>query len=204
MTYALLAVMGAVFLAELPGGSEDAGNLYELGALVGPVAQLDGEWWRLVTAGFLHFGWLHLALNGLGIALFGRSLERALGPWRFAAVFLISSVGALAIMLAWSELVTGEPFMLVGASASLMGIVGATVAVTLRRVLRGNMEADRRLLVSLAVVLVVQTAFDLTTPRVSVGAHLGGALLGLVLGLVLAPSSSYDLARAAKATGSDP
>ena len=103
------------------------------------------------------------------------------------------------VSFVWSEWISHEVFELVGASASLMGIVGASGAVSLRRYLRTRDAAQRRFLLSLLLIISLQTAFDLSTPQVSVGAHLGGVLLGFALGLVLAPVTPYYRTRAARA-----
>jgi membrane associated rhomboid family serine protease len=102
----------------------------------------------------------------------------------------------MALMLAWSEWVTHDDFILVGASASLMGIVGASGAVSLRRYARTRSPQDRRWLFSLLLIVSVQTVFDLSTPNVSVGAHLGGVSIGFLLGLALASATPYARARA--------
>ncbi|MGB1275475.1 MAG: rhomboid family intramembrane serine protease, partial [Nannocystaceae bacterium] len=133
MTLVLLGLEGLAFAAELPGGAENPQNLVELGAMIGPLSLLDGEYWRLFTAGFLHFGWLHLGLNAAGIFFFGRLLEQAIGAIRFGLLYVVASVGAMGILLAVNEMTSGEPFLIVGASASLMGIVGALLAVSLKR-----------------------------------------------------------------------
>ncbi len=184
MTYALLLVELLAFACELPGGSENPLNLVELGAMVGPLALLDGEYWRLLTAGFLHFGWLHLGLNAAGIFFFGRHYEQAVGPLRFGLVYLASSIGAMAILLGVNEWMSGEPFLIVGASASLMGIVGGLLAVFLKRLWHRRNRLLWRPILSLLFVIGIQTLFDLSTPQVSMGAHLGGACLGF--GLTLA------------------
>ena len=92
MTIALILVMLAVFLKEIPGGSEDTRNLEELGALVVPLTGEPGEWKRVFTSGFLHFGPLHLTCNIVGLLILGRLVERAWGPVRMLGVFLLSVV----------------------------------------------------------------------------------------------------------------
>ncbi|MGB1016483.1 MAG: rhomboid family intramembrane serine protease, partial [Nannocystaceae bacterium] len=162
-------------------------NLVELGAMIGPLSLLDGEYWRLLTAGFLHFGWLHLGLNAAGIFFFGRLLEQAIGAIRFGLLYVVASVGAMGILLAVNELTSGEPFLIVGASASLMGIVGALLAVSLKRLWQRRDRGLLRPILSLLAVIGIQTLFDLTTPQVSMGAHLGGAGLGFLFALLLTP-----------------
>ena len=97
-TWLVVVVNALAYLAEVPGGTENGENLYELGALVVPPQPGDG-WWRLVTAGFLHAGPLHLFLNLVGIWYFGRRLERRIGHVPFLLTFLVA--GPLA-MRWWS------------------------------------------------------------------------------------------------------
>ncbi len=186
-TVALCALLFAVFLAELPGGATDPDNLRAMGAMLAPLPHLDGQWWRLVTANFLHFGGLHLALNVLGLWYFGRYLERVVGPTRFLTVFFASGIGAMASFLALSSLTHFGHQMVVGASACLMGIVGFTAVALFAQWRRGRSRAVRRELGSLGALLALQTVFDLTTPQVSFIGHSSGLVLGLLLGLALYP-----------------
>ncbi len=92
-TYALLALNVIVFIAEVGGGGSAAslqggGQLVRDGGLLGP-AVADGEWYRIVTAGFLHAGPLHLFLNMFVLYLLGGILEPAIGPVRLAGIYLV-------------------------------------------------------------------------------------------------------------------
>ncbi|MCA9699140.1 MAG: rhomboid family intramembrane serine protease, partial [Myxococcales bacterium] len=101
---------------------EDFALMQDLGALTATRVWLDGEWWRVLTAGFLHGSWLHLILNMLGLWAVGRWTERAFGPWWQLVLFVVSSVGGILASLAFAE----AP-MVVGASAGIFGVAGALV-----------------------------------------------------------------------------
>lgn len=138
-TTSLIAGCSVVFLACLVGlavrapepGSAllqslwvlpDAELLERAGALVATRIWLDGQWWRVLSAGFLHGSWLHYGLNMLGLWTVGEWAEKAWGPWRMLALFLVSSVGGCLSSLAWAE----AP-LVVGASAGIFGLAGALV-----------------------------------------------------------------------------
>jgi membrane associated rhomboid family serine protease len=89
-----------------------------------------GEWWRLVSAGFVHVGWIHLGANVLFGLGWSRLVERALGSARFLAVYLLAGVGASAASLLAQDVVGA------GASGSLFGMIGATLVLH-RRTLPG-------------------------------------------------------------------
>src|SRR5690606_17726948 len=101
---------------------EDADLLERAGAVSAVRIWLDGEWWRVVTAGFLHGSRLHLGLNMVGLWAVGQWTEGAWGWWRQLLLFLVASVGGCLASLAWAE----AP-LVVGASAGIFGIAGALV-----------------------------------------------------------------------------
>lgn len=136
-----------------------------------PVLVQLGEWWRLLTAAFLHIGPLHLAMNMLALLLFGSELERQLGRWRFLGVYLVSALGgATAIQL------FGFPGGYVaGASTALYGLLGA-----LGVLLVANRQDIRGLLTLLAI-----NVFISFLPGVSLLGHLGGLVAGALAAGVL-------------------
>jgi rhomboid protease GluP len=172
----------AMFTAELMlGGSTNPLTLRRLGALDPWALRYEGEYWRLVTSLFLHYGTLHLLFNIYGLFLIGPGLERAIGSIRFAAFYLLSGLGSSIGVLLWRIFVFSRPEPLVGASGCVMGIVGVWVGFLLRN--RHQPLAGRRLKYILLIV-AVQTAFDLSTPQISMSAHLSGLVTGLALGLL--------------------
>ena len=180
-----IALNIAMFIAEVKlGGSMDAFTLHRLGALELWAVRHDGEYWRMVTALFLHFGPLHLVFNLYALFVIGPGLERIIGPVRFALYYLLAGLGSSAgvLLLKWSDLSRGE--QLVGASGCVMGIVGVWAGYLVRH--RHEPFAGRRLK-NIVLIVAIQTAFDLSTPQISMAAHLSGLATGVVLGLLISP-----------------
>ena len=177
----------AMFAAELMlGGSTSPLTLHRLGALEPWAIRYGGEYWRLLTALFLHYGPLHLIFNLYALLVIGPGLERAIGSVRFAVCYLLSGLGSSVGVLLWRFYVFNRPEQLVGASGCVLGIVGVWAGFLLRN--RDQPLAGRRLM-NILLIVSVQTAFDLSTPQISMGAHLSGLVTGLALGLLVSPRS---------------
>jgi rhomboid protease GluP len=184
-TYGTLLLIGinlSVFALEIRlGGSENLETLYQLGALV-PQEVLAGEWWRLLNANFLHFGWIHLASNMLGLFFIGRFVEFVFGFNRFLIAYLFSGVGS---MLAFSVLTVefgNYQQILVGASAAIMGLVGVMSAVSLYDWRKEKSRLAARRLNFILLIVGLQFLFDFTNPQVSSLSHLLGLIVGFILG----------------------
>jgi membrane associated rhomboid family serine protease len=181
----LVLLNAAVFLFEIvhPHWQEPAG-LHRLGALE-PAAVIYGhEYWRLFTALFLHFDPVHLLFNLFALYVLGPPLERAIGAIRFYACYAIAGFGSSAGVVALARLGVVHADQLVGASGCVMGIVGAWGAFLLRH---RHMPLARQRLVNVIMIVIIQTAFDLSTPQVSLSAHLCGLVTGFLVGLLIAP-----------------
>lgn len=138
-----------------------------------------GEWWRLVTAGLVHGGGLHLAMNAWVLSSLGAFVERLLGPRRMLAVLW---GGVLTGSLASFAMSRGVS---VGISGGLFALVGALLVVGLRH--RNALPPPaRRMLVRAPVeVIVLNLALGLAVPMIDNAAHLGGLAGGVLLGLAL-------------------
>lgn len=173
----------AAFGAEiLLGGSTNPLTLERLGWLDTDLIVGPHEYWRLLTALFLHFGALHLIMNMFALLILGPPLECEIGARGFVAIYLLAGLGSsstVVLLTTWHIL---GPVELVGASGCVMGIVGGWAGWLLRH--RHAPLAMRRL-GNLIMIVILQTVFDLVTPRVSMSAHLGGLASGFVLGLLL-------------------
>jgi membrane associated rhomboid family serine protease len=178
-TQLLIAINLFAFIAEsYQGGGTNLEVLYRLGALYPPAVQ-GGEWWRLITSLFLHFGMLHLAMNMVGLWVLGPFVEFALGFRRFVLVYFLSGIGSMATVMALNSPMSAQS-LTVGASGCVMGLVGATGSLMLRGWLREKALAARRRLALMLLIVSMQTFFDCVVPHVSMTAHLSGALIGFV------------------------
>jgi membrane associated rhomboid family serine protease len=181
----LIAVNVAVFVAgtiyEAGEGVRQAGFERVAGLLgnggidrfgfVGGVA--DGEWWRIVTSGFLHAGLLHLAFNMLALYNIGRVLEPALGRLRFGALYGVSLLtGSLGVLVIDPDALT------VGASGAVFGLMGGLV-VAQRAVGIDPWSSG------VGSVIAINLLITFTIPGISIGGHVGGLLGGLAVSWLL-------------------
>ncbi len=155
------------------GGESTLGGsaLFRAGAL-SPMTVASGEWWQLLTSGFLHGGVLHIAMNMLSLYLIGIGLERVLGSGRFAAVYLLSLLGGSVAVY----LLTEPDSLTVGASGAIFGLLGALL------VLYKKLRLDLR---QLLVILALNAFITVSVPNISWQAHLGGFLVGAVVGAAM-------------------
>jgi membrane associated rhomboid family serine protease len=178
VTYLLIAINVAMFplTNTLHGGI--GGTLTRLGdrlALYGP-AVANGQDYRLITAAFVHYGLLHLALNMYALYLIGGVLERYVGSVRFLAIYLISALaGSFGALLITPHAPT------VGASGAIFGLMGALFVLERQRgmALLGG---------SIGGLIVVNLLFTFGIPGISIGGHVGGLIGG---GLVAFALSGY-------------
>ena len=181
----LIVLNIAMFVAECAlGGSTDPFTLHRLGELQFFAVRFEGEYWRLLTSLFLHYGPLHLLFNLYALFIIGPGLEEAIGPIRFGICYLLSGLGSSIGVLLLRLLGLNSAEQLVGASGCVMGLVGVWAGLLLRH--RDTPMAGRRLK-NILVIVAVQTAFDLSTPQISMAAHLSGLITGVALGLIFAP-----------------
>ena len=184
-TYGLIGLNLLIFWLEVErGGSENLTTLYNLGAL-DPQAVWSGQWWRLLSANFLHFGWLHLLTNMLGLYFLGRLVEFFLGIGRFLTVYLVSGVGAMFCFTFWTMNLGNPAQILVGASAAIMGLVGVIGAIFLQGWRREKSPLAAKRLRFISLVVVIQFALDLATPQISFLSHLLGLVIGFLMGNIL-------------------
>lgn len=176
VTGVLLTINVLAFLAEVSTGVSLTGNSYGgtifyHGVLFGPL--MTGghhEYWRLVTAGFLHASIWHIGFNMLFLWFVGRDLEPAIGKTYFTAIYFTSLLaGSFGAILFEPDVPT------LGASGALFGIFGALIVVAHSR----HIPLWRS---GLIPVLILNFVFTLTIANVSLGAHLLGLIAGLATG----------------------
>jgi membrane associated rhomboid family serine protease len=174
VTTALIALNVLVYFAELAQGASltpQSGSIFTKGVLFGPLVA-NGDWWRLITAAFLHGSPLHLGMNMLALYWFGAPLEQALGRWRFLLLYLVSGLAGSA-----GALIANPTGLTVGASGAIFGMLGA--ALVFER--QGHYVFGGQAL----GLIVLNLVFTFAIPNISVGGHIGGLAGGIVGGLIL-------------------
>ena len=146
-------------------------SLYMQGGLI-PAEVASGEYWRLLTAGFLHGNLVHIATNMISLYILGIPLERILGRGRFLLIYLLSLLGASVSVLLFSAPVS----LTIGASGAIYGLMGALL-VSFKR-----LGFDlRQLLIIVAINVYVTFQF----PGISWQGHMGGLLVGGLMGAAM-------------------
>lgn len=185
-TYILIGLNLLIYALEIRlGGSQSSLALDRLGALI-PEKVLAGEWWRLIGANFLHYGSFHLATNMLALFFIGRLIELSLGAKYYLTIYLFSGIGSmLTFTLLAFKLGLSNAF-LVGASAAIMGLIGAILAISLQVWLKKRHSTSaRRRLQQVIFIVILQFIFDNIIPQVSFHAHLFGFIIGFLISSVL-------------------
>jgi membrane associated rhomboid family serine protease len=175
VTTVILLINAVVFVAELALGGAGGAALVRLGAMV-PILVATGEYWRLITAMFLHVGVLHLLLNSYGLYLFGNLIEGVFGSARFLAIYLVTGFFASAASFAFGE----ANRIAAGASGAIFGLLGAWLAYNWRRRDLSMAQANVRgalILIGLNLFLGFRIA------GIDNLAHIGGLVAGVFAGL---------------------
>src|SRR5881394_4024116 len=174
VTRTLIGINVGIYLIELATGGTINGvgsKIFDKGFLYGPyVAQ--GDWWRLVTAPFLHYGPIHLGFNMLFLYWVGTPVEQYLGRARFLLVYLVSGLaGSAGALIATPNGVT------VGASGAIFGIFGALLIIEYQQT--GTLAGQAMSLIAINLLI------SFTVPNISYGGHIGGLIGGILVTLAL-------------------
>ena len=180
VTQVLIAINLAVFIGETASGTplggvggSGFGTLFTKGALYGPFIDQLHQYYRLVTAGFLHDGLLHVLFNMLFLFFMGPMLEPVIGRVNFAVVYFVSLLaGSFGALLFSPQLPT------VGASGACFGILGALIVVAYYRGISIWQSG-------LGFTLVINIVFSLSVSGISIGGHLGGVVGGAICGWLI-------------------
>jgi membrane associated rhomboid family serine protease len=176
LTYALIAINVLIFVAQVASGAggfdATSGTVFRDGALWGP-AVAAGDWWRIITGGFLHAGFLHIAFNMYFVYFLGTLLEPAIGKLRFGALYMVSLLGGSlgALLLDFNS-------PTVGASGAAFGLLVAGILLMRSRGI-DPMQSG------LVMTLVLNLAITFLLPGISIGGHVGGIVAGGLAALLL-------------------
>lgn len=191
-TYSLIGLNVLVFLLEVQlGGSENLDTLYRMGALV-PENLVAGEWWRVVSAMFLHYGVVHILVNMLGLYVLGAFVESIVGIKKYLIAYFVCGIGSmLAIGLqAWYQQI--PDLIGVGASGAIMGMLGMMAAILLKGWRQDKAKIAARRLRLVLLIAGLQVISDTLMPEVSLVGHASGLVLGFLVGSVLFNVKDFD------------
>ena len=165
---------------ELQGSTENAGFMLAHGAMFAPLVVDHGQYYRLVTSVFMHFGVSHLMNNMLVLFVLGDNLERALGHVKYLIFYLLCGVGANLVSMT-VNLMTGSLSVGAGASGPIFGVVGGLVYAV--GVNRGRLEDLTSRQLGVMILLTLYHGF--TSMNIDNAAHIGGLAAGILLGILL-------------------
>lgn len=179
LTTILIALNAIAFLGELLSGyppgifpSNVQGWVAEHGVFYGPLIA-NGEWWRIITSGFLHFGLMHIAFNMYLLYVLGKMLEPAIGALRYGIVYVTALLaGSLGAMILNPDTPSA------GASGAIFGLMGLALVIAKSR---GIDDAVKQIGGLIVINLVITFGYS----GISKGAHLGGLIGGALAGLLL-------------------
>lgn len=184
LTMILIGVNVALFLLEY--GTDDGGRIKNEFGMWPPGVAVNGEYYRLITSAFLHYGIAHLVLNMWALWVVGTPLELWLGRLRFAALYGLSALGG-AVLVYWASPVNS---LTAGASGAIYGLFGAIFVLSRR------LNLDIR---PIAFIIVLNLVFTfLPGLNISWQGHLGGLITGAVTAAVFvyAPRAHQTLIQA--------
>jgi rhomboid protease GluP len=180
----------ATMLYSMKSGNEgammglDGETLYIFGAKFRAAVLQDGEWWRLITAGFLHGGLMHIMMNSWVLFDLGATVEELFGTSRMIAIYFVSTITGFLASCFWSAGLS------VGASAGIFGLIGAMIALGMQH--RSAMgDAIRSMYMRWAIYMLLFGLLPFL--RVDNAAHIGGGLGGFAVAWICgAPSLGPD------------
>lgn len=173
-------------LVELTGGSEDITHMITWGAAYTPLIR-EGQFYRLFTCMFLHFGFDHLFNNMLLLVFIGDYLERYVGKLRYLAVYLLGGLGGSVVSYIL-KVYEGQSVVAAGASGAVFAVIGAMLYIVIRN--KGQLEelSLRRLLLMAALSVY----FGFASGGVDNSAHIGGLLCGMLICILVYRKNIID------------
>lgn len=189
LTYILIASSSVVYLfSSLLSQSlidMDMQILVDMGALFGPYTVLKGEWWRLLTAMFLHGGMTHILMNMLSLYIVGRGAEMYFDTKSYLSIYFFSGIIGGLVSLYMHPVSVG-----VGASGAIFGVFGALAGFFLAH--RDKIAShSKAFMKDFGIIIVINIVIGLSIPSIDVSAHIGGLIIGFIGGFVLSKDPKW-------------
>jgi rhomboid protease GluP len=193
VTIALIAasvlVFGIMVLRGVSAFAPTPQQAIAFGADFGPYT-LGGQWWRLVTSMFVHFGVVHLGLNMWCLWNLGRAAERLLGRFSYLLAYFASGIFGSIASVYWHPRAAGA-----GASGAIFGLAGVLVTFVYLKKTPANLQINSKMLGSLGTFIAYNLIFGAAIPGISNAAHIGGLIMGLAVGALLPSASANESSR---------
>lgn len=179
MTIGLIIINFIVFgLMTISGGTENTQNLLKFGAIFKPLVLQNGEWWRLISAMFIHIGITHIVLNMVTLYFIGLQIEKLFGHSRFLIIYFVAGIFGNLVSLLF-----GNPLALsAGASGAIFGLFG--VWLMLGESFRQN-PYIRSMARQLGLFVILALISSLMESGIDAYAHVGGILAGFLVGYLV-------------------
>ena len=168
-----------LLIVEFTGGSENGQHMLECGAAYAPLILEQGQWYRVFSSMFLHFGAPHLINNMLVLFVLGQRLEPAVGRLRFLLIYIAGGLGGNFISLFW-DMRTGDYSVSAGASGAVFAVMGGMIYVIIRH--RGRV-ADLTMK-QMLIMAAFSLYFGFASEGVDNAAHAGGLLCGFLAAVI--------------------
>ena len=195
LTYILIACSSIVYLFSAFFSQSladmDMQVLVNMGALFGPYTVLKGEWWRLLTAMFLHGGMTHLLMNMFSLYIVGRGAEMYFDTKSYLSIYFFSGIIGGLVSLYMHPVSVG-----VGASGAIFGVFGALAGFFLahREKIASHAKAFMK---DFGIIIAINLVIGFSIPSIDVSAHIGGLIVGFIGGFVLSKNPKWILAYSA-------
>jgi rhomboid protease GluP len=183
LVFAIMVLRGVSFWEPTPQ------QAIAFGADFGPLT-LNGQWWRLVTSMFVHFGIVHIGLNMWCLWNLGRAAERLLGPFSCLFAYFASGIFGSIASVYWHPVSAGA-----GASGAIFGLSGVLVTFVYLKKSPPDLQINKKMLSSLGFFIFYNLVYGAAIPGISNAAHLGGLVMGLAVGVLLPPAAAAESAR---------
>ncbi|WP_424556570.1 rhomboid family intramembrane serine protease [Sulfurovum sp.] len=191
LTYILIAASSIVYLFSAFFSRSlvdmDMQTLVDMGALFGPLTVLKGEWWRLLSAMFLHGGMTHLLMNMFSLYIVGRGVEMYFDTKSYLSIYFFSGIIGGLVSLYMHPVSVG-----VGASGAIFGVFGALAGFFLAH--RDRIAShSKAFMKDFGVIIAINLVIGLSIPSIDVSAHIGGLVIGFIGGFVLSKNPKWLL-----------
>lgn len=183
VVFAVMVLRGVSFFLPTPQ------QAIAFGADFGPLT-LNGQWWRLATSMFVHFGIIHIGLNMWCLWSLGRAAEILMGRFSYLLAYFASGMFGSIASVYWQPMAAGA-----GASGAIFGMAGALFTFVYLKKTPTHLQINKKMLSSLGSFIFYNLVIGASIPGISNAAHMGGLVMGALVGALLPAASASESSR---------